>query len=431
MINTIESMKTPRWSTHQTFTPKTFSPHELSNILQENKGKFMWCECLSERHLPNNKLTRLYIDRDLKKQTQPTNDEIQNDYNLCKSKLLEAFGECEWAISQRHGFNKDKNTHCVSWHFVCQDLFIDYTQIPFLLEQKHIDDIFDTAIYKSSEQMWQLPWCHKTVNDTRVLTPVNYTKKLEKHFIQSISSANSSNTIVIKEEHQHKRTKYTHSQSTTFHSKHKNTDKLNRLLEKQAKDTTSTWYKAETQENGNETHYYKTQRVRCCFVTPGEKHTSNNFVLNVKGNKVYYKCMSKECIHIKARCLGEINENTSIPYFKETNEWVLDTNDFIRYRRIIDERLTKCLFMPKDIMQGELKKITTKSHSETTHILNKFIVSNETQGTRGDIILITYTNDGTISNESPTTFESILNHYADIKTELNIWYKHQHKRKNV
>ena len=171
-MNVIESMKTSR--KYNDFKPKIFTPHQLTTQLETHKNTLMLCEYLSQNQFPDKTLTKMFVDRDLKRVSEKYSDsEIQDDYKFCQSKLYDAFGECEWAISQRHGFNVDKQAWCISWHFVCLDLFVDYTRIPILLEQKGLSSIFDVAVYKSSEQLWQLPWCHKTPTDKRVLTPIN------------------------------------------------------------------------------------------------------------------------------------------------------------------------------------------------------------------------------------------------------------------
>ena len=103
MVFVIESMKSQRWSSNVQFKPEEFTIQELSEKLNENKGKFMYCECLSERHLPHNTITKLYIDRDVKREDcEFSDEEIQKDFEMCKAKLDASFGECEWAISQRH-----------------------------------------------------------------------------------------------------------------------------------------------------------------------------------------------------------------------------------------------------------------------------------------------------------------------------------------
>lgn len=435
-MNIIESMKSKRWGCDPNFKPKSFNSKDLVSHINENKP-LMWCECLSERHYPDQIITKLYLDRDLKREEQPYNElEKQKDFELCLEKINKAFGDCEWAMSQRHGYNPDKNLHCISWHFVCLDLFIEYTQIPLLLEQKGLDDIFDTAVYKSSEQLWQLPWCHKTPTDKRILTPINYKVQFQNHFIQCTSPPDPVNIIKIevKEEHKRKKAKTYHSPETTEISFNSSSDskkiaKLQNLLEKVAKDTTSQWYKQEIQENGNETHFYKTKRVRTCWVCPNEKHKSNNFVLNIRGNKVYYKCMSKECIKLMPRCLGIIESNSSIPKLEETNEWLLDTNDILLFRNAINQLLSEQMMMPKSCSQEQVKKINKQSADTLVKLLNKFFVC-VLNGIHSEIIMIEYSEStGQVKKYTRTTYKTICNHYADIKMELDIWHKHPNKRR--
>lgn len=349
MINTIVSMKTPRWGTFVDFQPNTFKPHILSQYLEEHKGEYLWCECISAQHLKN--LTKLYFDRDVKrKEMSFSKEEIEDDYEFCMKKLQETFGDCEWAISQRHGYNNDKQLHCISWHFVCVDLFIEYHTIPELMKQKGLDKIFDNAVYKHSEQMWQLPWCKKTHTDTRILTPTNNTTQLHNHFIQETSHANKENTIIIKET---KKRKIMHKQEVAFH-KNERVQELQELLQNKARDT-SLWYKSCVQD-GNETHFYKTQQVRRCFVSLDEEHTSNNFVLNINKGNVYYKCMSKECVHKKGKFLGKLKSFQDIPKMKDSHQF--DQDEIIEYRNRINEKLLVCS------SNEEIKKISKIYKSE-------------------------------------------------------------------
>ena len=84
MINTITSMKTPRWGTLVDFQPNTYTPQMLSKTLEEHKGKYLWCECVSAQHL--NSLTKLYFDRDVEK-TMFFKEEIEDIMNFVAKKL--------------------------------------------------------------------------------------------------------------------------------------------------------------------------------------------------------------------------------------------------------------------------------------------------------------------------------------------------------
>ena len=361
---TIESMKTPRWGNNPNFKPRTITPQELSVVLNNNKGKYLWCECLSQHHLKNN-ITKLYFDRDVKRKDKNYNEnEIQNDYKMCKEKLKSAFGECDWAVCQRHGYNKEKEIYCISWHFVCLDLFIDYTKIPILMMQKGLDNIFDNAVYKSTEQMWQLPWCCKTVKDQRVLTPINYMKDISRHFLQDIQNQNNNNTIII-EEHKRKKMKTSNTQiNNVCFFKNKNVKMLQKMLKNTANDELSTWYKSTKQDNGDETHFYKTQNCRVCYVSPNEIHKNNNFVLNIRNNQVYYKCMSKECVGLMPKLLGVIEIQSIVPKINESSYF--NQNDLITYRQEINILLSDL----KNI--NKIKQITLSSNQCIIEYFNKY-----------------------------------------------------------
>ena len=393
-------MKAMRWGSDASFEPNKYQENDLVQKLEQNKGKFMWCECLSEKHLNNNTMTKLYLDRDVKRESHPYSEqEIKDDLKLCISALEKAFGDCDWAISQRHGFNPDKQMHCISWHFVNFDMFIHYMQIPLILEQKGLDDIFDTAVYKSSEQLWQLPWCHKTQSDKRVLTPYSYTKNIRCHIIQDTSNQNDSNTIKVESSHMNKKRKLSSMSSTkevTF-SKNKKVEKLQKMLAKIAKDTTSTWYKCDIQENGDESHYFKTQRVRDCFVTKGENHNSNNFVLNIRGNKVYYKCFGCKCINSASKVLGFIEtQDHKMPKLEEECEWKLDTNDLLQYRKQINKLMSDWLLTSQSTAKDELSKITHSSSNCIVKLLNKYFV-NILNGTSSEVIMVSYSKKDTVN----------------------------------
>ena len=419
MINTVTSMKSVRWGGDTNFKPTTFTPQQLIQHLEGMKGQLLWCECLSQRNLPKSTVTRLYIDRDLKRDScEYSESERLEDFKMCMEKLNNSFGECDWAISQRHGYNQDKNLHCISWHFVCLDLYIQYTDTPFLLEQKGLDNIFDTAVYKVSEQLWQLPWCHKTTKDKRILTPINFKNKLAYHFVQNTENANDSNTIKIKIDecdHVKKRMKMQHIQPKDVnYTENKQVNRLQVLLKNVAKDTSSRWYKSDICDN-IETHYYKTVGQRMCYVSQNEIHKSNNFVLNIRKGFVYYKCMSKECVRLEPRILGEVTKDTLVSKLIEHNTEIFDTNDLLMYKNAINDKLKVMMLQPKntnDIVQ----QIVKQSANEIVKLLNKyFVYTSDTELVQFDI------NKSTSKKVKYTDF-------PEIKLEFSIWMKHPNKR---
>ena len=301
-----------RWGSKDEYVPTYISENDMKMKLVRDNG--MYCELLSVKHLPDQRVVKLYIDRDVKRaHTKFSKDECDEDLKVCLTALNVAFPGCEWAICSRHGFNPDKGVYCISFHFVAQSVFVKYDQIPYLLQKHKLDSLFDMLVYKPHEQLWQMPLCHKTAKDKRVLLPITFKDNLSAHFIQVDNKKCKPETVCTDTGLFHtsvcSNKKPVRNVNTSTHTKQpvdendKNVQKLNKLLEYYAGDKDSKCYR-----KSDNSYYYKTckQNGRMCWVNEGEFHVSNNFVLSIfePTGGAYYKCMSKECIRTKGKLLG-------------------------------------------------------------------------------------------------------------------------------
>ena len=304
MVFVTRSLNTRRWVCDNNYIPENLTIDEIKN---EMNGRGQMFEVLSKKHLYDNRITRIYLDRDCKSKTPFTAKNEQDDYNMCMETLRKAFGnEALWATSTRNGYNAEKNMYCISYHFVCLDIYIDYTSIPILHENKGIDTLFDTAVYKPADQLWGMVNFTKTPNDPRMLIPITYKDDKSAHIIQ-VLHPDSSKIICIES----KKTQLLHKKSISYNinemytcaDQSKYIYLLNFILKVVCKDNNSVFYK----QYKINAYYYKTVRERICVVTPNEVHVSNNFVLFIENNgDIRYRCFSKEC---KEKRFGKIIAN--------------------------------------------------------------------------------------------------------------------------
>lgn len=358
----VKSMRSKRWSQNEKFTPLIIRPNSIQKafippITSSNSHTYynQYCEVLSSVYLPKNTKVKLYLDRDLKRTSHMYDqDEIQADYEKCKQSIIQAFGADCWntvACSSRHGYNKDKKKYCISFHFVLNAFCIQYIHIPELLKSKGLNELFDLNVYKESEQLWQVPWCVKTHTDQRILKPMNFVHALHMHLIHCLVDSEDLVDLSLSSISTPTPTStYSVSKSTSLTSPHPsikatprdelwnqfvktstpdpiltarvskqeliNKEKqVSDLLKRKHGDVQSTCTRCQIRSNGNNVsvnYLFKNnpKSGRTCYVTENEKHISNNFVLNLcvyqNQIQVYYKCFSSECIHKKAKLLGDL-----------------------------------------------------------------------------------------------------------------------------
>ena len=285
MVYITHNMRESRWSSNTNYKPEQMSVLKLNKLV--NADTLTLFEILSEKHL-GNAVTKLYLDRDVKRDSQFSKSEEEHDLSVCVKALLHAFGnEHDWAISSRHGYSNAKKCYCISYHFVCQDIHLSYFTIPDLLTAKGLNNLFDMTVYKRSEQLWAIPFCMKSQNDTRILKPLNYTDTISAHIVQLESQSPTPHTPSPTKCTKVIQTKCIHQNKVTSDE-----SIMIDIIRRCAKD-----YKSVLHKSDANWYYFKTKGVRKCVVTANETHVSNNFVLTLKNGAVMYKCFSSECIH--------------------------------------------------------------------------------------------------------------------------------------
>ena len=340
---------------------KNFKHFTLEDYEQLMNRNFFYCEYYQNQHI------RPPFDVDKTFDKQPPDSEIKKLFDDHINLVCNLFPTHfpgfnkqltmnDFAISTAHGWDESKNKYKFSIHMVLigfsllkwgvfKDIVKDNQLDGNNKKYKSSNYYFDMSVYKESDQCWRglgmIKPEQENFENPRVLTPYNHQDKLYLHFPsflvgdeKKLPRPVTPYSILVKQIPSSTNDKSTEDSPSSLPTDAPDLNfqeeviefgvlptkpskeiviRCKELLQVVVSDTTSQFDYDNSQLNSL---YFKTSSAcgrTCCN---GEKHTNNNFYLNIRGNKVYYNCLSAECQD--SQFLGLLDESATI--FSESQE---------------------------------------------------------------------------------------------------------------
>jgi hypothetical protein len=141
--------------------------------------------------------TKPYYDIESYHAEQPTPEDVDTRRSSIQEAIEIMFSTQPSAVkpvvifASRHGRSNDpkkkETPHKISHRAYVTNYSVDYTIMPDVITMSNFSDLFDTSVYKSSEQLLGCINCDKLPTDRRTLVPENSTIPLKDFIVQHLT----------------------------------------------------------------------------------------------------------------------------------------------------------------------------------------------------------------------------------------------------